>query len=104
MIFSNKVFDVLKWVALVALPALAIFVSRLFPIWNLPLGEEIAATIGAVDFLLGALLGISTVQYNLVRKRIGNTSDAKACYAQMVKENNELREELYKDYAEEEEQ
>ncbi len=90
MIFSNKAFDILKWVALVALPALAIFVSRLFPIWNLPLGEEIAATIGAVDFLLGALLGVSTVQYNMKKKQ-----DAEDCYVQMALDNNEFREEMY---------
>ena len=99
MIFSNKTFDVLKWVALVGLPALAVFVSRLFPIWNLPLGEQISATIVAVDFLLGALLGVSTVQYNMAKKQ-----DATDCYVQMANEANSLREELHPSEESEEEE
>ena len=66
-IFSNKTFDVLKWVAIVVLPALATFVKMLFPVWEIPYCEQIASTIVAVDFLLGALLGVSTVQYDRAR-------------------------------------
>lgn len=66
-IFSNKTFDVLKWIALVVLPACATFVKMLFPVWSIPYCEEISATIVAVDFLLGALLGVSTVQYDRAR-------------------------------------
>jgi len=66
-IFSNKTFDVLKWVAIVVLPALATFVKMLFPVWGIPYCEQIASTVVAVDFLLGALLGVSTVQYDRAR-------------------------------------
>jgi len=66
-IFSNKTFDALKWVAIVVLPALATFVKMLFPVWEIPYCEQIASTIVAVDFLLGALLGVSTVQYDRAR-------------------------------------
>lgn len=59
----NKVYDVLKWIALVALPALGTLYFALSQIWGLPLGEEIVGTITAVDAFLGALLGISTAQY-----------------------------------------
>lgn len=61
---SNKTYDVLKWVALIVLPALATLYAVLSSIWGLPFGEQIPATITAVDTFLGALLGISTAKYN----------------------------------------
>ena len=61
----NKLYDVLKWVAIIALPALAVFVKTVFPIWDLPLSDQIATTIMSVDVLLGALIGVSTAQYNV---------------------------------------
>lgn len=60
---SNKMYDILKWVALVLLPALATLYFALAGIWNFPYGEEIVGTISAVDAFLGVLLGISTAQY-----------------------------------------
>lgn len=64
MQMNNKVYDVLKWVALVILPAIATFWSALSVIWGWPYGEQIVGTIVAVDTLLGAVLGISSVKYN----------------------------------------
>ena len=61
---SNKMYDVLKWIAMVVLPAIATLYFALAEIWGFPYGEEIVGTITAVDAFLGALLGISTVQYN----------------------------------------
>lgn len=61
---SNKVYDVLKWIAMVVLPAIATLYFALAGIWGFPYGEEIVGTITAVDTFLGALLGISSVQYN----------------------------------------
>lgn len=66
MKLSNKVYDVLKWVALIVLPAVATFYSVLASIWGLPFADQIPATITAIDALLGALIGISTVKYNKV--------------------------------------
>lgn len=60
---SNKTYDILKWVALVLLPALATLYLGLARYWNLPYPEEIAGTIMLVDTFLGALLGISSIQY-----------------------------------------
>lgn len=62
-LFSNEVYDRLKWVAQVALPALALFYIAIAPLWGLPKQEEVAGTIVALDLLLGALLGVSTKQY-----------------------------------------
>ena len=61
---SNKVYDVLKWIAMVVLPALATLYFALAGIWGFPYGEEIVGTITALDAFLGAVLGISSVQYN----------------------------------------
>lgn len=68
---SNKTYDILKFVAQILLPALGTLYFALASIWGLPYGEEIVGTITAVDAFLGALLGISTVQYN----KIANSSE-----------------------------
>lgn len=63
MIFPNKVYDVLKWICLIALPALATFYGVCAGIWHWPYEQEIPQTIVAVDTFLGVLLGISNAQY-----------------------------------------
>ena len=61
---NNKVYDVLKWIAQIWLPALASLYFAIASIWGLPYAEQIVGTITAIDAFLGALLGISTIQYN----------------------------------------
>ena len=61
---TDKMYDVLKWVAQILLPAVATLYFAIAQIWGLPYGEEIVGTITAIDAFLGALLGISTYQYN----------------------------------------
>ena len=61
---SNRVFDALKFVAQVVLPALGTLYFALSSIWGLPYGEQVVGTITALDCFLGAILGISTYQYN----------------------------------------
>lgn len=63
MKMSNKLYDVLKWMAMLFLPALATLVRVVFAIWQIPYGEQISTTIMAVDAFLGACLGISSIQY-----------------------------------------
>lgn len=60
---SNKTYDVLKWIAQILLPALATLYFGLAKIWNLPYPEEVVGTITAVDLFLGALLGLSSIEY-----------------------------------------
>lgn len=67
--FDNKVYDVLKWIALVALPAIGTLYFALASIWGLPYGEQIVGTITAITAFLGALLGISSIQYNKSLKK-----------------------------------
>ena len=64
MKFSNKAYDILKWVAQVILPALGTLYFALSTIWGLPYADKIVGTITAVDAFLGIILGISTTQYS----------------------------------------
>lgn len=64
MKFSNKTYDILKYIAQIVLPALGTLYFALASIWGLPYGEQIVGTITAIDAFLGALLGISTAKYN----------------------------------------
>jgi hypothetical protein len=63
MKMSSKVYDILKYIAQIALPALGAFYFAISQIWGLPYGEQIVGTIAALDTLLGVLLGISTYNY-----------------------------------------
>lgn len=60
---SNKMYDVLKWIAQLFLPAAATLYFALANIWGLPYGEEIVGTITAIDAFLGVILGISSKVY-----------------------------------------
>lgn len=64
MKLSNNAYDILKWVAQILLPALGALYFGLASIWGLPYSEEVVGTITVVDAFLGALLGISTANYN----------------------------------------
>lgn len=64
MKMSNKVYDVLKWIAQYLLPAIGTLYFALAGIWGLPYGEQIVGTITAVDTFLGVLLGIASASYN----------------------------------------
>ena len=61
---DNKTYDLLKWIAMIVLPALGTLYFALASIWGLPYGEQIVGTITAIDAFLGALLGVSTNNYN----------------------------------------
>lgn len=64
VIMSNKLYDILKWIALVALDAIALLYQTIAAIWNLPFAEQIPATIIAISVCLGTFLGISSIKYN----------------------------------------
>ena len=63
MKLNNKVYDCLKWICLICLPALAVFYFTVAKIWGLPYQAEIPATINAIAVLIGALIGISQINY-----------------------------------------
>lgn len=61
MKLNDKLYDFLKWLALIFLPALAILVSVVLPAWNVgtDLVKPIVITLNAVGVFIGALIGIS---------------------------------------------
>lgn len=61
---NGKIYDVLKWIALIALPALSVLIGALGQIWGWADAEKITLTISAVAVFIGALIGISTYKYN----------------------------------------
>ena len=63
MKMNNKLYDVLKWIALIVLPAIGTLYFALAGIWGFPNGEEVVGTLVAVETFLGAVLGISNAQY-----------------------------------------
>ena len=60
----DHVYDILKWVAIIVMPALSTFIIGLGGIWSIPFAGQAASTVTAVGVLLGALLGLSSVKYN----------------------------------------
>ena len=61
---SNRVYNFLKWIAMIVLPALATLYLGLSNVWGLPYGEEVSTTITLINTFLGMVLMISTNQYN----------------------------------------
>lgn len=66
---SNKVYDILKWVCMVCLPAIGVALISLSKIWGIPYAQQITDTIMVVCTLIGSLLGISSATYY---KDLGN--------------------------------
>lgn len=65
---SNKVYDILKWIAQIGIPAIATLYFALAQIWGFPYAEQIVGTLAAIDTFLGAILGISSAKYNAINK------------------------------------
>lgn len=64
MITNSKIYDTLKFIALIVLPAVATLYTTLGGIWGLPYPKEIAASIMAIDTFMGAVLKISSDVYH----------------------------------------
>lgn len=63
MMLNDKAYDILKWIALILLPALGTLYSALAGTWDFPYPDQVVGTITAIDTFLGVVLGISTVTY-----------------------------------------
>lgn len=61
-LIPNRVYDVLKWIGLIACPALAVFVQAIGPAWGVPCTEQIVLTLNAFGALIGALIGASALK------------------------------------------
>lgn len=64
MRLPDKVYNILKWICLICLPACSVLYFALAKIWNLPYEAEIPATINAIAVFIGSLIGISQIQIN----------------------------------------
>lgn len=64
MKLNDKVYDLLKWICMVVIPAMTTAYVGLAAVWGWPYATEVAKTSAVICTLLGALLGISTAQYN----------------------------------------
>ena len=83
-ILPDRVYDVLKWVAIIALPAFSIFYARIGAVWQLPYTEQICETLDAVAVLLGALLCVSAIQYATDKAAEGQKQDHSADLLEQV--------------------
>ena len=67
---SNKMYDILKYIAQIILPAIGTLYFALASIWGFPYAEQIVGTITAVDTFLGVILKISTDSYNKTKNQV----------------------------------
>lgn len=72
---TNRLYDSLKFIALVFLPALGTLYFALAGYWNLPNAEQIVGSITAVDAFLGLILHLNTKAYNSSDAKYGGTID-----------------------------
>lgn len=73
MQLPNKIYNILKYICLIALPACSWLYSQLSTVWNLPYGQQIPQTISMVATFLGILIGVSTYKYNKIQNGINDT-------------------------------
>ena len=64
MKIPDKLYDILKWLVIIVLPALATLYAALSAVWAWPYSDQVVTTITAVDTFLGAVLCLSTATYN----------------------------------------
>ena len=69
MKLPDKAYNVLKWLTMIVLPALATLYFALSGIWGFPYGEQVVGTITALVTFFGVVLGVSTAQYNKLEKK-----------------------------------
>lgn len=63
MKFTNKVYDKIKIVVIIIIPAIITLYSSLASIWGFPYAEQIIATLAAINVFLGVIMKISTSTY-----------------------------------------
>ena len=64
MKLPNKAYDILKWLCLIFLPSLSALYSKLAVTWGWPYAEQIPQTISALELFLGAIICVSSSEYN----------------------------------------
>lgn len=64
---TNRIYDILKWVSLVALDAVGLFYQTIADIWSLPYGDNVLNTCVALSVLIGTLIGVSGLKYQAIK-------------------------------------
>ena len=65
---SNKVYDVLKWITLVFMPALITLTGVILNCFNIPNTDVILTIMTAIETFMGSLLGVSNISYKKANK------------------------------------
>ena len=63
MRLSSKIYEILKWISVIALPAFGTLYFVMSEAWNLPYGSQIQTTLDAVGTFIGTLICVSTYNY-----------------------------------------
>ena len=66
---NDKLYEFLKWLAIIALPAIGVCIEGIFNVWGIPYGHEIEETLKYLSVCLGALLCVSAIQYKAQLKK-----------------------------------
>lgn len=74
-ILSDKVYDILKWLCIIGLPAFEKFIPSFFNRWGIPYGEQISGSLNDIEVLIGALICVSAVAYEKVKTEILNINN-----------------------------
>lgn len=63
MTLPSKVYDFLKWLCLIAMPALSVLIAVIFKAWDIPYSIQVTTTINAIAVFIGSLIGVSHMNY-----------------------------------------
>ena len=80
MVLHNKAYDIMKWIVAIVLPACGSLYFALSGIWGLPCGDEVLGTLVAVETFIGAILGISTKNYNALEEANASAPELEEAY------------------------
>lgn len=74
-IIPNGLYQVLKWLGLIACPAIATFIGAVFPAWGIPNADAIVLTLNSAGVLIGALIGVSAATSRQVTSDSGKQDE-----------------------------
>ncbi len=75
MKIPDKLYDILKWIAVIVIPALVVLIKTVFPVWHIPYADALSTPVAAVGLFLGAIIGVSTVGYNKTKNNESEDDD-----------------------------
>ncbi len=64
MHLSNNVYNILKWIVAIVLPAVGACYWGLAVLWGWDNAAQVVGTIALITTFLGAVIGVSTASYN----------------------------------------